>query len=226
MSASKILLLIGAGPRVGDGVARAFVEKGYKVALASRTQRNPDTAEQIHFDADVSSAESVVDLFSRVKEKLGSPSVVVYNAASLTFAKANDPLSIPLAAFARDLTINTTSVYAAAHEAVKVFEELPEEASKTFIFTGNSLNEKISPPFIDLGMGKTATAYAIKAASTVYQEKGYKFYYADERKSDGSSAGQELHGDAHGKLYVELSEGKTQGPWQQTFVPGKGYQKF
>lgn len=33
-AASKILLLIGAGPRIGDGVARAFIEKGYKVALA------------------------------------------------------------------------------------------------------------------------------------------------------------------------------------------------
>lgn len=38
MAAAKTLLLIGAGPRVGDSVARAFAEKGYKVALAvSRT---------------------------------------------------------------------------------------------------------------------------------------------------------------------------------------------
>ncbi|PVI07445.1 putative short-chain dehydrogenase [Periconia macrospinosa] len=224
--ASKILLLIGAGPRVGEGVAQAFLQKGYKVALASRTQRNPDTSDQIHFTADVSKADSVADLFSRVKAKWGTPSVVVYNAAALTFAKADDPLSIPLDSFIRDLTINTTSVYAAAHEAVVGFGELPEEASKTFIFTGNYLNEKVLPPFIDLGIGKSATAHAIQTAALAYKDKGFKFYYADERKADGSSAGQELHGDAHGKLYVELSEGTTQGPWQQTFVPGKGYQKF
>lgn len=224
--ASKILLIIGAGPRVGEGVARAFLQKGYKVALASRTQRKPDTPDQIHFTADVSKADSVADLFTRVKAKWGTPSVVVYNAAALTFAKADDPLSIPLASFIQDLTINTTSVYAAAHQAVVGFGDLPEDASKTFIFTGNSLNEKVLPPFIDLGIGKSGTAHAIQTAALVYKDKGFKFYYADERKADGSSPGQELHGDAHGKHYVELSEGTTQGPWQQTFVPGKGYQKF
>lgn len=79
-------------------MARAFVEKGYKVALAvsgifrhsciqnfvltkiqSRTSRSPDTDDQIHFTADVSKPETVADLFSRVKAKLGTPSVVVYN---------------------------------------------------------------------------------------------------------------------------------------------------
>ena len=35
-----------------------------------------------------------------------------------------------------------------------------------------------------------------------------------------------IDGEAHGKLYVELAEGKSQGPWQQTFVKGVGYKAF
>ena len=53
-----------------------------------------------------------------------------------------------------------------------------------------------------------------------------RFYYGDERQADGSPAYSAIDGEAHAKLYVELAEGKTQGPWQQTFVKGKGYVKF
>jgi hypothetical protein len=36
----------------------------------------------------------------------------------------------------------------------------------------------------------------------------------------------EIDGDAHGKMYLELAEGKEQGPWQQTFVKSVGYKSF
>jgi hypothetical protein len=54
----------------------------------------------------------------------------------------------------------------------------------------------------------------------------FRFYYADERKADGSSAGTAIDGPAHGELYIELAESTSQGPWQQTFVKGVGYKSF
>lgn len=53
-----------------------------------------------------------------------------------------------------------------------------------------------------------------------------RFYYADERTVDGGPIYNDIDGDAHGKLFVELAEGKSQGPWQQTFVKGIGYKDF
>lgn len=53
-----------------------------------------------------------------------------------------------------------------------------------------------------------------------------RFYYADERKPDGSPAYFDIDGAAHAKHYVDLSEGASQGPWQQTFVKGVGYKQF
>ena len=53
-----------------------------------------------------------------------------------------------------------------------------------------------------------------------------RFYYGDQRKDDGKPALGDVDGDAHAKLYVELAEGKVQGPWLQTFVPGTGYKDF
>ncbi|KAI4262640.1 MAG: hypothetical protein L6R42_002182 [Xanthoria sp. 1 TBL-2021] len=226
MSSSPVILILGAGPNVGQHVAQAFAAKGYKVALASRTAKEESTEDGINISSDLSDPESVVNLFSKVKESLGLPSVVVYNAGAATSNDAKDPLSLPLADFIRDLNINTTSAFVAAQQAVSAFKQLPDSASKTFIYTGNILNTTIMAPLMDLGVGKSATAHIIQSAAAAYAERGFKFYYADERKADGSAAYFSIDGEAHGKHYLQLAEGKEQGPWQQTFVKGMGYKKF
>ena len=53
-----------------------------------------------------------------------------------------------------------------------------------------------------------------------------RFYYADERKADGSPVYSAVDGPAHASFYTELAEGKSQGPWQQTFVKGFGYKRL
>jgi hypothetical protein len=53
-----------------------------------------------------------------------------------------------------------------------------------------------------------------------------RFYYSDERKADGAPVYSAVNGEAHGEFYLQLAEGKSQGPWQQTFVKGIGYKKF
>ena len=53
-----------------------------------------------------------------------------------------------------------------------------------------------------------------------------RFFYADERKEDGSSKGAALDGPAHGEFYAQLVEHEDQVPWEATFVKGKGYVQF
>lgn len=154
----------------------------------------------------------------------------------------NDPLSLQLADFNKDFNINTVSAFVAAQQAATGFAQLPDSAAKTFIYTGNILNTTIIPPLLDLGVGKAATAHIVQCAAAAYKDRGYKyanfcsvvskptdsyrFYYGDQRKADGAAVYSAIDGDAHAKLYLELAEGKTQGPWQQTFVSGTGYKDF
>jgi NAD(P)-dependent dehydrogenase (short-subunit alcohol dehydrogenase family) len=75
-----VILILGSGPNVGHYVARAFVAKGYKVALASRSAKEEDSnADQVHISTDLSDPRSVKDIFLKVEASLGLPSVVVYN---------------------------------------------------------------------------------------------------------------------------------------------------
>jgi hypothetical protein len=156
---------------------------------------------------------------------------------------AKNPLSLPLSDFTRDFNVNTTSAFVAAQQAVLSFEHLPASASKTFIFTGNIMNQTIILPLFSNGVGKAASAHIIQSAAAAYSDRGYKyvflisisplkklieyrFYYADERNDDGSPAYGNVDGPAHGEHYLHLSEGQSQGPWQQTFVKGIGYKRF
>ncbi|KAJ6160715.1 hypothetical protein N7470_004111 [Penicillium chermesinum] len=219
---SPVILILGSGPRIGQHVAKAFSAKGYKVALASRSQKKEDSqTDQLHIAADLSDPHSVKDVFSNVEERLGLPSVVVYNAAAAIFNSPDDPLAVSLDDFTRNFM--RLSRHSRRPRALRDFLS---NSSKTFIYTGNILNDTPIANLFDVGVGKTATAYIIRAAATAYSIKGFKFYYADERKADGTPAYSAVDGDAHGDFYAGLAGHKTQGPWQQTFVKGIGYKQF
>jgi len=76
----KVALIFGYGPRVGVDVANAFAAKGYKVAVVSRSDKTGQVPKDfLALQADMMEPEKVEGVFKTVIEKLGHPSVVVYN---------------------------------------------------------------------------------------------------------------------------------------------------
>ncbi|KAE9381040.1 putative short-chain dehydrogenase [Stipitochalara longipes BDJ] len=227
MSSPPVLLLFGCGSRIGASVAEAFKAKGYNLALVSRTiDEETSTSTELHIKADLSDPSVVPKIFEKVKDIFGSPpSVVIYNAYSRTLNDPANPLDISLPQLEHDTRVNTHSPLVAASLAIKGFASLPSSSAKTFIFTGNMLNEVVNPACLGFGMGKSSTAHLISMASLVYSPQGMKFYYADERKVDGMPAMAARSGPAHAKFYIWLAEQKEQGPWRATFVDGV-YQSF
>jgi hypothetical protein len=73
------------------------------------------------------------------------------------------------------MSVNTTSSFIAAQEAVKSWAQTGTKG--TFIFTGNVLNVKYLPTVsgaLAFAMGKSAAASLIQGASHGYKGKGYK----------------------------------------------------
>lgn len=93
-------------------------------------------------------------------------------ASSLSYSP--DALAPGAEALANSLNINVTSLYAAAIEAVSGFSSLPDNVTKTLIYTGNGLPWHPDHSFNDLGMGKAASAYLIEALSESLKAKGYQ----------------------------------------------------
>lgn len=179
MASKPVVLILGAGPRVGLSVAKKFANSGYNVALASRSGSGARNDQgYLSLKADFTKPDTVPGLFAAVKSEFQSaPSVVVYNAAALTAPPNQDSvLSVPAASVAADLNVNTVSAYVAAQEAVLGWETLPKEAKKTFIYTGNILNTVVLPfpMMVNLGMGKSASAYWIGTADGLYSSQGFR----------------------------------------------------
>ena len=78
--ASPVVLILGAGPGIGQHSATLFSANGYKVAVASRSKQDRLVSEKtLEIKADLSDPRSVSACFSKVKEAWGWPNVVIYN---------------------------------------------------------------------------------------------------------------------------------------------------
>ncbi|MCJ1284991.1 hypothetical protein MMC26_004328 [Xylographa opegraphella] len=224
---APVVFILGAGPNVGTSIASKFAAEGWKVAAASRSPKDEIKKIAHHvMAADFSDAEKISSLFAEVEAKLGIPNVVIYNAYSVAFSpNGSNPFSFSVAEYAKDIAVNTTSVYAAASTALAGFRKLPDASPTVFIYTGNMQSSLIVPEVVSLGAGKNASAYLMETAAAAYGAK-HQFYYADERLPDGRPVMAQLSGEAHAGYYFELATRKTQGPWDATFVKGVGYKRF
>lgn len=84
-TAPPVVLILGAGPRVGQSAIQAFAAKGYKVAIAARSvDVSASTDTQLNIPSDFSKPEDVVAAFGKVTEAFGVPSVVIYNGKCTT----------------------------------------------------------------------------------------------------------------------------------------------
>lgn len=99
----------------------------------------------------------------------------MFAAGAATFSPPNDPFAISLDDFKRGMIVNNTSVFVAAQQAVLGFAELPDDAPRVFAFTGNILNVRPLPQFLESGAGKSASAHMMMAAAAEYKEKGFKY---------------------------------------------------
>ena len=91
-----VIFIVGGGPRIGYAVANSFYQKGYKVAIASRTPYRTEIEKRGWFpiEMDLLSHDAIHKGFEQVRARIGEPNVVVYNGAALTFAPDDDIFSI------------------------------------------------------------------------------------------------------------------------------------
>jgi NAD(P)-dependent dehydrogenase (short-subunit alcohol dehydrogenase family) len=98
--ATRTVLILGSGPRIGDALSEKFAAEGYKVALVSR--KGTDSINEkgyLSLQADFANTDPSLlsSIFEKVKSEFNAaPSVVVYNAGSITPPPdENSVLSIP-----------------------------------------------------------------------------------------------------------------------------------
>src|SRR3569833_3135320 len=91
---SKVCLVIGAGPGIGQAVAYAFAHEGYDIAMIARNPgklaeacaliRNKTGREVRAYEGDAGNPRSLKTAIGRVRRVLGDVEVMIYNAAVAT----------------------------------------------------------------------------------------------------------------------------------------------
>ena len=76
----KVVLILGAGPRLGRNIASKFADGGYKVALAARSLDSGVSSDGfLNIQADLSDPQALLEVFKTTTNTLGAPNIVIYN---------------------------------------------------------------------------------------------------------------------------------------------------
>ena len=123
----KVAIVTGAGGGFGEGIAKAYVERGAKVVVADIRL---DAAQQVvqglgestrAFQVDVSNGAQIQALVDFTKDTFGSVDIVVNNAA---ITHKNQPmLGVEEDEFDRMFAVNVKSIYLMAKSVVPVMRE-------------------------------------------------------------------------------------------------------
>jgi NAD(P)-dependent dehydrogenase (short-subunit alcohol dehydrogenase family) len=157
MTTSNIAAVLGVGPGLGAAVARRFAREGYAVALLAR---RVDALAEIEgaitsaggkaasFAADATDAASIAAAFASVRERLGDPSVLVYNAGAFVMGGV---LDVTPAQFDACFRANCSGAFAAAREVVPA---MLAAGRGTILFTGATAGLRGSAGFSAFATGK------------------------------------------------------------------------
>jgi NAD(P)-dependent dehydrogenase (short-subunit alcohol dehydrogenase family) len=147
-------LIVGAGSGLSASLARLFSREGMQVALAARdTDKLGALASETGahtWACDASDAAQVNDLFQRVDEKLGPPSLVVYNASRRVRGaiEALDPAEVQ-----RSWMVSCFGGFLVGQQAAR---RMLTAGRGTILFTGATASIKGFPQSTTFAIGKFA----------------------------------------------------------------------
>ncbi|MBM4203893.1 MAG: SDR family oxidoreductase [Gammaproteobacteria bacterium] len=147
MTTTETALIVGGGPGISASCARLFRAQGMRVVVAARNIDKPalqmlrDDAGVTLIPCDAADAVSVATLFSRTKELVGAPRLVVHNIDGRpadAFRKTITEVSTD--AFHTTLLNSTFSAFLVGQQAAKAMLELEarEGHRGTILFTNAS----------------------------------------------------------------------------------------
>lgn len=166
-------VVIGAGPGIGQAVARRFAREGLDVALVARTKETVATVAELvvplgvrvlPLTADSTDEAALRGALDTAAAELGAPDVVVYNAAVI---RPDTVGELPLRAHLDTYAVNVLgALTAAAHTA----PGMAERGRGTFVVTGGMPEPK--PEYVSLSLGKAGVRSLVALLDRRYGASG------------------------------------------------------
>jgi len=171
----EVAVVVGAGPGLGAALAERFAAGGYAVALAARSARHrKPIAERIRqaggraegYDCDAGSPASVASAFAHIRDTLGEPRVLLYNAGSYA---PGGVLEMDPERFESAWRANCLGGFLTARE---VLPAMLERGSGTIMFTGATASLRGGAGFAGLAVGKFGLRALAQSLAREFGPKG------------------------------------------------------
>lgn len=116
----RVCVVVGVGPGNGASISRRFAREGWKVAMTARSE---DRLRELEAEIpgargyvwDVRDVETAPAVWGRIRDELGPPAALVYNAGSATFGSVDD---LDVDAFQAAWEVNVRGLFVAAKQAL------------------------------------------------------------------------------------------------------------
>ena len=152
-----VCTIVGAGPRIGSGLAKAFAGAGHDIVLVSREPENAVAEEvrargvrvyQVAFDA--TDPKATVRGFEHIVAEISVPGIVVYNPANMIMA--------PFSEVNREQMEQTWPImlYGAMNTAAAALPSMKSRGSGTLLLTGGGFGIDPSVPRAPHSIAKAA----------------------------------------------------------------------
>lgn len=154
---TALLVIVGMGDGNGLAIARRFAQEGFAIAMIARNENKlqgyQDTLQKEGFKADYFVADAgdesaMKSAFAAIREQLGDPEVLVYNAA---VPRMENVLNESFETLANDFKVNVAGALLAAQA---VLPAMQAHSKGTILFTGGGFALYPSPDFASLSIGK------------------------------------------------------------------------
>lgn len=177
---SRALLIVGAGPGIGEASAERFGREGWTIVLAARSPRTLDPMVARLIGQGVDAHGLVIDATDpeavraglRTADRLsGGLSAVLYNAAKV---RQQDLFSMSDAEIDSDLAVNVTGGLHVIRAAAGLFEG----RRGTILVTGGGLALAPHADWASLGLGKAALRNVVQGLVPALAERNIRIAMA------------------------------------------------
>ncbi|MGC0366279.1 NAD(P)-dependent dehydrogenase (short-subunit alcohol dehydrogenase family) [Rhodococcus sp. 27YEA15] len=169
----QVVVVTGAGSGLGRAMATGLLDAGHDVVLVGRNTNNLEATAAGHdravvLTADVSSADSVHELFAAVSDRFGRLDVLINNAG--TFGPSGTVDEIDPADWSATVAANLTGVFLCAREAVRIMKVQDPRGGR--IVNNGSLSAHTPRP---ASVAYTATKHGVSGLTKSISLDGREF---------------------------------------------------
>lgn len=175
---TKLIAIVGMGEGNGMAIARRFGQAGFAIAMIARnetklkdyqTRLQGDGLTAQYFMADAGDQHAIEAAFADIHAQLGTPQVMVYNAA---VPRMQNVLVTSFEDLVSDFRANVAGALVATQAVLPGMQQSAEKG--TIIFTGGGFALYPHPDFASLSIGKAGIRSLANTLSVALKEEGIR----------------------------------------------------